>query len=144
MIRKATLNDLPAILELVKELAVYEKVPKAVTASLEMYEEAFKEGIFEALVLFKEEKMIGMMLYFMTFSTWKGKMLYLEDFIVTEKHRKKGYGQQLFEALINLAREKKAVLCKWQVLDWNEPAIQFYEKNEAEIEKNWWNGKLFL
>jgi len=80
----------------------------------------------------------------MSYSTWKGKMLYLEDFVVKETFRQKGVGQLLFDAYLAVAKEKKAVMVKWQVLDWNEPALNFYERNNAIIEKNWWSGKIFL
>ncbi len=144
MIREAKINDLPAIIDLVKELAVYEKEPEAVSANLEMYEKAFSEGVFEALVLEEGNKILGMALYYMTFSTWKGKMLYLEDFIISQEMRNKGLGQQLFDAFIAKAAEKGAILTKWQVLDWNKPAINFYLKNKAIIEKEWLNAKIYL
>ncbi len=80
----------------------------------------------------------------MTFSTWKGKMLYLEDFVVKEAFRKKGVGQVLWNKYIDIAKEKDCALVKWQVLDWNEPAVKFYEKNGATIEKEWWNGKIIF
>lgn len=144
IIRKATLEDLPAIHELVRELAIYEKAEEEFTATLSDYESDFKENIFEALVAEKEDRIVGMALYYMTYSTWKGKMLYLEDFVVNEALRRTGIGQQLFDAVLNVARTKGCRLLKWQVLDWNEPAISFYEKNKATIEKEWYNGKLFL
>ncbi len=141
-IRRAEIKDLPSILELVVELAVFEKEPEAVTASLYQYEEAFKEGIFEGLVVEKQGLIIGMAIFYMTFSTWKGKMLYLEDLYIQKEHRQSGIGQKLFDAFLKIAKKKKAKLTKWQVLDWNTPAIKFYYKNGASIEKNWWNGKI--
>jgi len=144
IIRKATLEDLPAIHKLVRELAIYEKAEEEFTATLSDYESDFKENIFEALVAEKEDRIVGMALYYMTYSTWKGKMLYLEDFVVNEALRRTGIGQQLFDAVLSEARTKGCRLLKWQVLDWNEPAISFYEKNKATIEKEWYNGKLFL
>ena len=143
-IRSADLEDLPAIIDLVVELAVFEKEPEAVTASLKQYEDAFKEGVFEALVAEKQGFIIGMAVYYMTWSTWKGKMLYLEDLYVKESERKLGVGQKLFSAFLKEAKAKKAILAKWQVLDWNDPAINFYLKNEAAIEKNWWNVKKYI
>ncbi len=143
-IRKANKNDLKGIYELVKELAIYEKEPEAVTATLEDYQNDFAEGIFEANVALDGEKIIGTTIYYMSYSTWKGKMLYLEDFVVQESYRQKGVGQLLFDAFLATAREKKAVMVKWQVLDWNEPALNFYGRNNAIIEKNWWSGKIFL
>ncbi len=144
IIRKATLEDLPAIHGLVRELAIYEKAEEEFTATLSDYESDFKENIFEALVAEKEDRIVGMALYYMTYSTWKGKMLYLEDFVVNEALRRIGIGQQLFDAVLNEAKTKGCRLLKWQVLDWNEPAIGFYEKNKATIEKGWYNGKIFL
>ena len=143
-VRKATKTDLKAIYGLVKELAIYEKAPEAVTATLEDYQNDFAEGIFEANVALYGEEVVGTTIYYMSYSTWKGKMLYLEDFVVKEAFRQKGVGQLLFDAYLAVAKEKKAVMVKWQVLDWNEPALNFYERNNAIIEKNWWSGKIFL
>jgi GNAT superfamily N-acetyltransferase len=143
-IRQAERRDIPSIFALVQELALYENAPEAVITSVKTYEEDFDESLFEALVAEIEGEIIGMVLYYMTFSTWKGKMLYLEDFVVKETHRRYGAGQLLFDAFLAKAKEKKCSLVKWQVLDWNEPAIRFYEKNNAIIEQEWWNGKIFL
>lgn len=144
VIRPATKNDLSGIYALVKELAIYEKEPEAVTATLEDYYQDFEAGVFESDVAIFEDEIIGATVFYMAYSTWKGKMLYLEDFVVTESYRKYGIGQLLFDQFIQNAIQKKCVLTKWQVLDWNEPALKFYHKNEAIIEKEWWNGKLFL
>ncbi|MCB0662334.1 MAG: GNAT family N-acetyltransferase [Saprospiraceae bacterium] len=143
-IRQAEERDLGAILGLVKELALYEKAPEQVTATLEDYKKNFREGVFEALVAEKDGEVVGMTLYYLTWSTWRGRMLYLDDFVVKSTMRGLGIGQVLFDALVQKAREMDCFLLKWQVLDWNEPAIKFYEKNEAIIEKEWWNGKIFL
>lgn len=143
-IRQATRADLKAIHDLVRELAIYEHAEDAFEASLETYERDFDAGIFEALVADHDGDIAGMMLYYMAYSTWKGKMLFLEDFVVKEAYRRHHIGQQLFDALLDTARKKGCVLVKWQVLDWNEPALRFYEKNRAIIEKEWWNGKFFL
>ncbi len=142
-IRKGTEADLPAILDLVRELAIYEKEPDAVTASLKDYENDFK-NIFETIVAEVEGKIAGMALYYLTFSTWKGRMLYLEDFVLTQSHRRHGIGQLIFDALLEEARKKEVRLIKWQVLDWNTPAIEFYKKNKATLETGWWNGKIFI
>lgn len=143
-IRPANAADLPAIHDLVRELAIYEKEEAEFTASLEDYQRDFAEEVFECLVAEEEQEIIGMCLYFLTYSTWKGRMLWLEDFVVRQAHRRKGIGQLLFDALQERALEMECRLMKWQVLDWNEPAIRFYEKNQSTIERNWWNGKLFL
>lgn len=145
IVRKGNVADLKSIHALVGELAAYENEPEAFTATLDEYRRAFTEGDFECLVAENEQKeIIGMTIHYLTYSTWKGRMLYLEDFVVKEKWRKHGVGQQLFDALFVRAEELKCVLVKWQVLDWNEPAINFYKKNNATIETEWWNGKRYL
>ena len=151
IIRLASESDMPAIHALVHELAVYERAPEAHTATIEDYLRDFKTGIFESHVavntdesLGKQGEIVGMIFYYMAYSTWKGRMLYLEDFVVTENYRQYGVGQMLFETFLEIAREKECRLVKWQVLDWNEPAIKFYRKNEAIIENEWYNGKIFL
>ena len=88
--------------------------------------------------------MVGIALYYETFQTWRGRIYYLEDFIVSEKYRGFGIGKMLMEAFITEAISANATLVKWQVLDWNEQAIKFYEKMGAKIEKEWWNVKMFL
>lgn len=143
-IRKATSTDLRAIHELVGELAIYENAEKEFVATLEQYTNDFQSGIFDALVACSDDQIVGMMLYYMAYSTWKGKMLFLEDFVVRSAWRQSGVGQLLFDALKKEAQNWGCKLIKWQVLDWNTPAIRFYEKNHATIEKDWWNGKYFL
>ncbi len=143
-IRLAEAKDLEAVHHLVRELALFEQAEHEFIATLETYQKDFRSGLFEVLVAEKKGKIIGMCLYYMTFSTWKGKMLYLEDFVVSETHRRTGVGQALFDVLQQRAIELECKLMKWQVLDWNEPAIRFYEKNKALIEREWWNGKLFF
>lgn len=132
------------VLDLVIELAVYEKEPDAVTATLSDYEQAFDERIFEVLLAEVNGEVAGMVLYYMTYSTWKGKMLYLEDFVVKASFRKKGIGQVLFDALKKEAIRKEVRLLKWQVLDWNQPAIEFYKKNKSIIEAEWLNCKIYF
>ncbi|MBX2877433.1 MAG: GNAT family N-acetyltransferase [Saprospiraceae bacterium] len=143
-IRKANLADLQAIHDLVRELAVYEKAEPEFVASLADYQSDFEAGIFDAHVAAVDGKVVGMALYYMTYSTWKGRMFYLEDFVVQEEYRGHGLGQKLFDAFLQEARDRKCRLVKWQVLDWNEPALRFYRRNNAVIEKEWWNGKIFL
>ncbi len=144
LIRPATEADLPAVHALMYELAVYENAPEAVSATLEEYRADFRAGIFESHVAEIDGQVIGMTLFFMTYSSWKGKMLYLDDFVVTETHRRSGAGQLLFDAFLEEGRRRGCRLVKWQVLDWNAPALRFYEKNAAIIEKEWWNGKKIL
>ena len=144
-IRHANLNDMTGIHALVRELAIYEKAPEQHTASIHDYERDFSAGVFDSYVAVSDHnQIIGMILYYTAYSTWRGKMLYLEDFVVTEQCRKFGVGQLLFDKFIQIAKESNARLIKWQVLDWNEPAIQFYKKNQATIEDEWYNGKIFL
>ena len=129
---------------MVKQLAIYEKEPEAVTATLDEYYSDYDANIFQVLVAEKDTLIVGIAIYYMTYSTWKGRMLYLEDFVVDEKHRKLGIGQLLFDAFLEEAKKLGAKLVKWQVLDWNQPAIQFYEKNKATLEKEWMNGKIYF
>ncbi len=143
-LQSATSDHLPGIYALVKELAKYENASPEVTLSLDDYYRLFLEGWFEAIVALEGDEVVGTCVYYNAFSTWKGKMLFLEDFVVRQSMRKAGVGQQLFDYLIALAKDQTYDLIKWQVLDWNEPAIRFYEKNKAQIDKKWWNGKIIL
>ncbi len=141
IIRPAVLADVPAMHALMYELAVYEKEPESVEATVAEYEEDFQKGLFEGFVAEADGQVVGMTLYYMAYSSWRGKMLYLDDFVITESHRRFGIGQMLYDTFIEEAQKRGCRLAKWQVLDWNEPAIRFYEKNENEIERNWWNVK---
>lgn len=145
-VREGKKEDLPAILELIKELALYEKAPEEVTNTLEMME---KDGfgpdpVFGFFVLEKKETntIIGTAIYYYRYSTWKGKRLYLEDYIVTEKERGKGAGKLLFERVMAKSLEEGCTGMMWQVLDWNEPAINFYKKYDASMEEEWINCNL--
>lgn len=143
-IRPATKKDIPDIFNLVQQLAEYEKEPESVTTDVPYYEQAFENQLFSASVATYEGEVVAMTLFYDTFSTWRGRMLYLEDFIVKEAFRKSGIGQLLFDDFIQIAKKRQCTMVKWQVLDWNEPAINFYIKNNATIEKEWWNGKIIL
>ena len=143
-IRKATIDDMSGILEMVKELADYEHALDQVSTTVADYEKNFLSRNFDALVAEQSGKIVGTAIFYMTWSTWKGRMLYLEDFVVAPELRKLGVGQQLFDAYIAEGKRLSCTLLKWQVLDWNEPAVKFYEKNNATIEKEWWNGKILL
>ena len=144
VLRSATPADIPAIHALVYELAVYEKEPEAVFTTPEEYLRDFLAGRFESMVAEMDGKIVGMTLFYEAYSSWKGRMLYLDDFMVHEAYRRFGVGQKLFDAFVEEGRRRDCRLVKWQVLDWNEPAIRFYEKNDSIIEKNWWNVKIFL
>lgn len=144
VIRKAVREELPAVRQLVYELAVFEKEPEALVASPAEYEQAYDEGLIDVLVACSHTDIVGMALFYSTFSTWKGKTLYLEDFYVKPEFRNLGIGQQLFDAFVQEAKETGARQAKWQVLDWNTEAQRFYVRNQAVLEKNWWNGKILV
>ena len=143
-IRKGTIEDLPKVLALIKELATYERQPDAVTNTLEdMIEDGFGNNpVYGLTVAELDGKVVGMAIYYTKYSTWKGKGIYLDDILITESQRGKGIGKILFEAVIKVAKESNAKGLWWQVLDWNEPAINFYNKFNAELDGEWINGKL--
>jgi len=143
-IRMATEADLDPILALVRELADYEKSPEKVTATLETYRDAFSNRYFDAIVATIAGKIVGMALYYRTFSTWKGRMMHLEDFVVAEAYRRSGVGKHIFEAFLEKAHEAGSVMCKWQVLRWNDPAINFYRKYDAVFDDEWVDVKLYF
>jgi ribosomal protein S18 acetylase RimI-like enzyme len=143
-IRKAIKTDCAAMMALIHELAVYEKCPEEVTVSMEHFiESGFgTQPIWHAYVACieeeEEEKIIGLALYYIRYSTWKGQRLYIEDLIVTEQSRGLGVGKLLFDQLITVAAENKFSGIVWQVLDWNEPAINFYKKYPLATFDNGW------
>ncbi|MFA0961548.1 N-acetyltransferase family protein [Roseivirga sp. BDSF3-8] len=143
-IRKGVQEDLPAVMGLIQELAVYEKAPDEVENTIEQMQiEGFgPQSVFEFLVAEKEGTIIGLALYFYSYSTWKGKCLYLEDLVVTESERGSGVGRRLFDAVAEVAKNENAGRMQWQVLDWNEPAIGFYKQLGAELDGEWINCKL--
>jgi len=144
-IRPANYEDLPAIHRLVAALAEYEKALPSFTASIEAYREAFTEDVFRAHVAETAGgTIVGMIIHYLTYSTWRGRMLYLEDFVVQEEYRGRGVGQLLFAEFLAEACRRKCTMVKWQVLDWNEPAIRFYEQQGATIEKEWWSAKIIF
>lgn len=133
------------MLSLIRELAVYEKAPEEVTVTLEEFTDSGfgEKPVWEAFVATIDEVVVGMALFYIRYSTWKGRRLYLEDFIVTENHRGKGIGKALFEATLTVSRQRNYHGMVWQVLDWNEPAINFYKKYNAEFESGWLNSSAF-
>jgi GNAT superfamily N-acetyltransferase len=145
-IRKATPEDCPRMMELVQELAVYERAPEAVTVSLEHFRESGfgANPVWWAFVAEEDGVIQGFALYYIRYSTWKGQRMYLEDIIVTEDARGRGIGAQLMEALIAEAKEKNFCGIIWQVLDWNEPALNFYRKFNASFDPEWVNVSLEL
>ncbi len=144
-IRKGTQQDLAAVHALVVELAVYEKAPNEVTNTLEdMQRDGFGgQPIFEFYVAdAAEEGIVGIALYYTAYSTWKGKMLFLEDIVVTERVRRQGIGRLLFNAVVKAAQAGNYKRMKWQVLNWNEPAINFYRSIGANLDGEWINCNL--
>jgi GNAT superfamily N-acetyltransferase len=143
-LRRGQESDLPRVLALIQELAVFEREPDAVTNTLEMMRhDGFGPApIFGFFVLESGADLLGLALFYTGYSTWKGRMLYLEDLVVTEAARRGGYGRLLFDAVVAEAQRTGAQRMKWQVLDWNEPAIAFYKKLGASIEGEWLNGNL--
>lgn len=145
-IREGKIEDLPRVLELVKELALYEKAPEQVTNTLEMMQEdGF--GPHPIFGLFVAEKnstgeIIGISIFYYRYSTWKGKRLYLEDIVVTESERGHGAGKLLFDRTMLKCIEANCTGMMWQVLDWNTPAINFYQKYGAELDSGWINCNL--
>jgi GNAT superfamily N-acetyltransferase len=144
-IRTGTRQDLPRVLELVKELALYERAPHEVTNTVERME---KDGfgpnpIYGLFVAENERGIVGISIYYWRYSTWKGKRLYLEDIIVTEKERGSGIGKLLFDRTMQHALDEECSGMLWQVLDWNEPAINFYKKYySAKLDGEWINCSL--
>lgn len=143
-IRKGTKTDLPQVLQLIKELAIYEKAEQEVIVTVNDLEKDGFGGqpLFYLFVAETDHKIIGMALYYIKYSTWKGKCVFLEDLIVTEAYRKFGIGKKLFNEVVKAAKELKAERMEWQVLDWNEPAINFYKKFNANFDPEWINCKL--
>jgi len=131
------------MMDLIKELALFEKAPDEVTVTLQHFEESgFGESpVWWAFIAEDTEtkNMVALALYYIRYSTWKGQHLYLEDLIVTEKYRGKGIGKQLFETLIAEAKAKKWMGIVWQALDWNTPALDFYKKYGAKLDNGWVN-----
>jgi GNAT superfamily N-acetyltransferase len=149
-IRKAIESDCPQMMALIKELALYEKAPEEVTVDFNHFVESGfgANPVWWAYVAEVENEnnqkvIVGFALYYIRYSTWKGQRMYLEDIIVTEKMRGKGIGKMLFDQLIDVCKEKNYKGITWQVLDWNEPGINFYKKYEGvSFDGSWLNGSL--
>lgn len=140
-IRKARKEDCSAMLELVHELAAFERAPEQVTVTLEHFKESGfgPNPVYWAFVAELDGVIVAFALYYIRYSTWKGQRMYLEDLLVTEQHRGKKIGQMLFDALICEAKEKGFTGITWQVLEWNDPAIAFYKKYNASFDGEWIN-----
>ncbi len=146
-IRKAVKEDCAAMMDLIKELAVYEKAPEEVTVDFGHFvESGFGENpVWWAFVAEVDENVVGFALYYIRYSTWKGQRMYLEDILVNEPLRGKGIGKMLFDQLIQEAKEKKLTGMVWQVLHWNEPAINFYKKYEGvTFDSEWMNCSMLV
>jgi GNAT superfamily N-acetyltransferase len=143
-IRRATIEDCPSMLGLIQELAVYEKAPNEVTVTLSHFEQSGfgEKPVWWAFVAEVDNTIVGFALYYIRYSTWKGQCIYLEDFIVTENMRGKGIGKLLFDQIVQETKDKGFSRMVWQVLEWNEPAINFYKKYKANLDPEWINGIL--
>lgn len=140
-IRLAVKNDVDSILDLIKELAIFEKAESSVINNKEqMLMDGFSNHpIFTCFVAELDNKIIGIALCYVRYSTWQGKCLFLEDLIVTSNYRNKGIGEMLFNTCLKYSKSQGYYKMQWQVLDWNSKAVHFYEKFGAVIDKEWWN-----
>ena len=138
-IRKGTIEDMSAVLDLIKELATFEKEPNAVVVSVsDLERDGFGESpLFYTFIAEKNNEIVGMALYYYRYSTWKGRTIHLEDLIVKEKMRGSGLGFELYTAVIAQGKSDCVRRIAWNVLDWNTPAIEFYEKSGAKVFKDW-------
>jgi GNAT superfamily N-acetyltransferase len=145
-IRRGTAEDLPDVHRLVGELAAYVGNSADFTARLGHYRDDFAAGFFETIVAEDTERhrLVGMALYNFAYSTWKGRMIYLEDFVLDPEYRRRGIGQRLWDELKQRGRERGCKLLKWQIAAQNTEALKFYAAQDATIEADWLNGKLAL
>ena len=139
IVREGTKNDMPAVLDLIKQLAFFEKEPDAVVLTAEdLIQDGFgKNPLFRTFVAEANNQIIGVALYYYRYSTWKGKTIHLEDLIVTEKERGTGAGFALYSELVKEGKRQNVRRIEWAVLSWNEPAIRFYEKSGAKVFDDW-------
>jgi GNAT superfamily N-acetyltransferase len=145
-IRKGEAKDVPAMLQLVKELAVFERAPDAVwNTEADMLADGFgAQPFFQTFVAeLPDGEVVGIAMYHWAYSSWKGKYMYLDDLYVKEKMRGKGTGKQLLDTFLKEAQAQGANMVKWQVLNWNEPAIKMYEKHGVTFDNEWIDCKIF-
>jgi GNAT superfamily N-acetyltransferase len=144
-IREAKPGDETEIFNLIYALAIYEKAPEQVTNTPQQLAiDLFEDKICSALVAEENKQIVGFSLYYISYSTWKGRCLYLEDFFVIPEKRKLGIGEELFKKTVEVAKEIGVKRMDWQVLEWNTPALNFYRKHEAILDPEWINGRLFF
>lgn len=138
-IREAKKEDLQNVLDLIHELAVFENEPDAVEVTVaDLEQEGLGENpLFHCLVAEVDDKIVGTALFYYRFSTWKGRSLHLEDLIVKASERGKGYGEALYKKVMEFAYERGIKRVAWEVLDWNEGAIRFYERSGAKVMDEW-------
>ncbi len=143
-IRRGTEADLPQVLDLIKELAIYEKAEGEVINTVQqLTEDGFGDNpIYGLFVAELDGQIQGISLYYTKYSTWKGRCIFLEDIIVNEEHRGMGLGSQLFDRTVQLAESLGVKRLEWQVLDWNQSAIEFYKRKGAIVEPEWVNMKI--
>lgn len=147
LVRPGQREDVPRVFELIQELAAFENAPEQVeTNASQLAEDGFGANPLFGLLVAENERreIVGMALYYFRYSTWKGKRLYLEDLVVTESARGRGVGRALLEATIQRARDTNCSGLMWQVLEWNTPAITFYEKFGVRMDEEWTNCNLDL
>jgi GNAT superfamily N-acetyltransferase len=139
IVRKGTQNDMPAVLELINELAIFEKEPEAVVVTVaDLIRDGFGENpLFYTFIAEIDSEIVGMALYYYRYSTWKGKTIHLEDLIVKEKMRGSGCGFALYSEIIKQGKKDQVRRIEWAVLDWNTPAIDFYKKSGANVLDDW-------
>jgi len=144
-VRECKKEDLPEALDLIRELATYEKAHEVVDLSLEQFQiDGFGEQpLFSMYVAVQSSKVMGIALFYYRYSTWKGKTLFLEDIVVKRNQRGKGIGKALFDKVIERTKKENCHRMSWQVLHWNEPAINFYKKYGAKIDGEWLNCNFF-
>ncbi|EED36725.1 diamine N-acetyltransferase [Luminiphilus syltensis NOR5-1B] len=143
-VRKGEARDIPDVFRWVNDLALYEKAPEEVVNTEAQLLSHWQEGWFEFLVAESDSQGVGLALFYTRYSTWKGCCYYLEDLYVEPEFRGKGIGLALLTQTALEARQAGAIRLDWQVLDWNRPAIDFYDGLGAAIEQDWWNCKLDL